>query len=125
MNVELTSVARALPGGVTAADAVKPHQAEGREKESVKVELPKTALKELSPTEQEERAKAAADRINEFIEAFTRDLQFTVDKDTERVVLKVVDRQSGKVIRQIPSEEALEIAKALDDLKGLIITEKA
>jgi len=125
MNVELTSVARALPGGVTVADAVKPHQAEGRDKEAVKVELPKTALKELSPAEQEERAKAAADKINEFIESFTRDLQFTIDKDTDRVVVKVVNRKSGDVIRQIPSEEALKIAKALDELKGLIITEKA
>ncbi|CAG0975420.1 hypothetical protein GEOBC_01510 [Geobacteraceae bacterium] len=124
MNVELTSVARALPGGVTAADAVKPQQAERRDKEAVKVELPKTALKELSPAEQEERAKAAAEKINEFIQSFTRDLQFTVDRDTDRVVLKVLDRTSGEVIRQIPSEEALKIAKALDELKGLIITEK-
>ncbi|WP_306535742.1 flagellar protein FlaG [Geobacter sp.] len=124
MNVELTSVARALPGGVTATDAVKPQQAERRDKEVVKVELPKTALKELSPAEQEERAKAAAEKINEFIQSFTRDLQFTVDRDTDRVVLKVLDRTSGEVIRQIPSEEALKIAKALDELKGLIITEK-
>lgn len=125
MNVEFTNVARVVPGGATAAESVKPSQAEERNKEApVKVELPKTAVKELSPAEQEERAKAAADRINEFIESFTRDLKFTVDKDSERVVLKVVDRKSGDVIRQIPSEEALKIAKALDELKGLIIKEK-
>ncbi|MBT1075275.1 flagellar protein FlaG [Geobacter grbiciae] len=123
MNVEFSNVARVVPGGATAAEPVKPSQAEERNKE-VPVELPKTALKELSPTEQEERAKAAADRINEFIESFTRDLKFTIDKDSERVVLKVVDRKSGDVIRQIPSEEALKIAKALDELKGLIIREQ-
>lgn len=125
MNVELTSVARTLPGGTTAVEAVNPRQAEGRDKEAAaKVELPKMAVKKLSPTEQEERAKAAAEKINEFIESFTRDLQFTIDRDSERVVLKVVDRKSGDVIRQIPSEEALKIAKALDELKGLIIREK-
>lgn len=125
MNVGLTSVARTLPGGTTAVDAVNPRQAEGRDKEAAaKVELPRTALKKLSPAEQEERTKAAAEKINEFIESFTRDIQFTIDRDSERVVLKVVDRKSGDVIRQIPSEEALEIAKALDELKGLIIKEK-
>lgn len=123
MNVEFSNVAKALPGA-TVAEVVKP-QAEERNKEAaVKVELPKTALKELSPAEQEERTKAAADKINEFIDSFTSDLQFTVDKDTERVVVKVVNRKSGDVIRQIPSEAALKIAKALDELKGLIIREK-
>lgn len=126
MNVELTSVARTLPGGTTAVEAVNPRQAEGRDKEAAaKVELPKMAVKKLSPAEQEERTKAAAEKINEFIESFTRDIQFTIDKDSERVVLKVVDRKSGDVIRQIPSEEALKIAKALDELKGLIIQGKA
>ncbi|ABB30706.1 flagellar protein FlaG protein [Geobacter metallireducens RCH3] len=123
MNVEFSNVARVVPGGATVAEPLKPSQAEERNKE-VPVELPKTALKELLPAEQEERAKAAADRINEFIESFTRDLKFTIDKDSERVVLKVVDRKSGDVIRQIPSEEALKIAKALDELKGLIIREQ-
>lgn len=125
MNVELTSVARTLPGGTTAVEAVNPRQEDQQSKDvAAKVELPRTALKKLSPAEQEERTKAAADKINEFIESFTRDIQFTIDKDSERVVLKVVDRKSGDVIRQIPSEEALEIAKALDELKGLIIKEK-
>lgn len=125
MNVELTGVARTLPSGTTAVDAVNPRQAEGRDKDAAaKVELPKMAVKKLSPAEEEARAKAAADKINEFIESFTRDIQFTIDKDSERVVLKVVDRKSGDVIRQIPSEVSLKIAKALDELKGLIIREK-
>lgn len=125
MNVELTSVARTLPSGTTAVEAVNPRQEDQQSKDAAaKVELPRTALKKLSPAEQEERAKAAAEKINEFIESFTRDIQFTIDRDSERVVLKVVDRKSGDVIRQIPSEEALEIAKVLDELKGLIIKEK-
>ncbi len=124
MNVEFSNVARALPGGATVAEVVKPQAEERNREAAVKVELPKTALKELSPAEQEERVRAAADKINEFIESFTSDLQFTIDKDTEKMVVKVVNRKSGDVIRQIPSETALKIAKALDELKGLIIREK-
>ncbi|GLI38499.1 flagellar protein FlaG [Geobacter hydrogenophilus] len=124
MNVEFSNVARVLPGGATVSEVVKPQAEERNREAAVKVELPKTALKELSPAEQEERVQAAADKINEFIEAFTSDLQFTIDNDTEKVVVKVVNRKSGDVIRQIPSEAALKIAKALDELKGLIIREK-
>jgi flagellar protein FlaG len=54
----------------------------------------------------------------------THDLSFSVDKDTNRTVVKVLERESGDVIRQIPADEVLKIAKVLDELKGLIIREK-
>lgn len=74
---------------------------------------------------EEERVKEATERINEFIESVSRDLEFSVDKDTNRTVVKVLARESGEVIRQIPAEEVLKIARMLDELKGLIIREKA
>ncbi|AUH49683.1 flagellar biosynthesis protein FlaG [Chromobacterium sp. ATCC 53434] len=52
-------------------------------------------------------------------------LQFSVDKDTGSTVVKVVDKDNNKVIRQIPSEEALRIAKAIGDFKGLLLKDKA
>ncbi|HEX7633662.1 MAG TPA: flagellar protein FlaG, partial [Noviherbaspirillum sp.] len=45
--------------------------------------------------------------------------------DTDRPVVKVVDQQTKTVIRQIPTEETLEIAKALDRVQGLLIRQKA
>jgi flagellar protein FlaG len=37
----------------------------------------------------------------------------------------VVDTESGELIRQIPAQEIIEIAKALDKLQGMIIRQKA
>lgn len=52
-------------------------------------------------------------------------LEFTVDEDSERTIVRVVDQETSEVIRQIPSEEMLEIAKALDQQLGLLIRQKA
>ncbi|AJE02410.1 flagellar protein FlaG [Geobacter pickeringii] len=89
------------------------------------VELPEVAVKQPTPAEEEKALKKAAEKINEFIESMATDLQFSFDKDADRMVVKVLSRKDGEVIRQIPSREALEIAKALDTLTGLIIRKKA
>ena len=52
-------------------------------------------------------------------------LQFTVDEDTGIDVVKVVDTDTKEVIRQFPSEEILAIAKAIDQLQGLLVKDKA
>lgn len=67
----------------------------------------------------------AVHNINKSLESLKQDLQFTVDSDSNRTVVKVVDQKTKEVIRQIPSEEALEIAKALDTVKGVLIRQKA
>jgi flagellar protein FlaG len=63
--------------------------------------------------------------INKALESMSSELEFTVDNDTKATVVKVIDRQTKEVIRQIPNEETLEISKALDKLQGLLIRQKA
>ena len=75
----------------------------------------------LAPDEQ--KVSEAADKISEFAKSFSRDLEFSVDNATNKIVVKVKVRDSGKVVRQIPSEEALRIANSLDTLRGLLIRE--
>ncbi|MCL6555690.1 MAG: flagellar protein FlaG [Burkholderiales bacterium] len=64
--------------------------------------------------------REAVDRINAFLKSAQRDLNIEIDKDTGIVVVKVVDRESGEVIRQIPPEETLAIAKNLDTAQGVL-----
>jgi flagellar protein FlaG len=52
-------------------------------------------------------------------------LQIKIDKDTDITVVKVVDKQTNKVIRQIHPEYVLKIAKYLDEITGLLLREKA
>jgi len=68
-----------------------------------------------------EQLQAAAKQLNDFMKHFATKLDFSVDDSTKTVVVKVLNDQTGEVIRQIPSEEALKAAKALDALQGVII----
>jgi flagellar protein FlaG len=63
----------------------------------------------------------AVKQINETLKKLSQDLEFSVDSENNRTVVKVIDQQTKDVIRQIPTEEAMEIAKALDRVQGLLI----
>jgi len=54
-----------------------------------------------------------------------RNLDFSIDDSTGEVVVKVLDAESGKLIRQMPSEEVLKLAKQLDDMRSLMFKAKA
>ncbi len=67
----------------------------------------------------------AVDNINQAMRSLSQGLEFSIDDDSKRMVVKVVDQQTGDVIRQVPTVEALEIAKALDRVQGLLIRQQA
>ena len=55
----------------------------------------------------------AVSKLNEYIQNSRRDLHFSVDKDSGRVIVKVIDSETREVIRQIPSEEVISLAQGL------------
>ncbi len=59
----------------------------------------------------------AVDRINSVIQNVQRDLSFNLDEDSGRTVIRVVDSKSGKLIRQIPSEEVLALVRHLQSME--------
>ncbi|HTN31741.1 MAG TPA: flagellar protein FlaG [Pseudomonas sp.] len=76
--------------------------------------------KPIEPERQ--RVVDAIKKIQEFVDETQRGLQFSIDEDTGRTVVKVIARQSGEVIRQLPSEEALELAKRLQDAGSILFS---
>ncbi len=66
----------------------------------------------------------AVSKINEFIQVVRRNLVFSVDEATGRTVVTVQDADTDRVVRQIPSEHVLNIARNLSGLKGLLFKEK-
>lgn len=52
-------------------------------------------------------------------------LRFEIDDTTHRVITKVIDKETGDLIRQMPTEEVLRIARAIDKLQGLFINHAA
>ncbi len=67
----------------------------------------------------------AVKKINEFISPSSSSVQFSVDQDSNRTVVKVVDLETKKVIRQFPNEDVLAMSKALDKLQGLMVKQTA
>lgn len=94
-------------------------------KPAAQLELPVQAVKPAAEAPDVDQVKQATERINKTIQTLSRNLEFTVDEESQENVVKVVDKNTGEVIRQMPSEETLRIANALDQLQGLIIKQKA
>lgn len=79
---------------------------------------------EAKPASVEEISNAV-DKLSSFVSALKPELSFTVDQNSGARVVQLIDMQSQEVIRQIPSEEAVQLAQALDKLQGLFVREKA
>ena len=70
-----------------------------------------------------EQTRQSLQEINKVMDALAISVQFKVDPDYSNVIIQVVDQDSGKVIRQLPSEDVVRVAKALDNLKGLLFAQ--
>lgn len=73
---------------------------------------PKTRSREAAASEEE--VFKAAEKLSQHARAMGRELNFSVDKDSGQTVVKVIDPETDEVVRQIPSEEAVERAKSND-----------
>ncbi len=82
---------------------------------------------EPQETSREEKAKdlgQALSRVREVFQKADSRLEFTVDPDLDRVVVKVMDGDSGTIIRQIPQQEVIDLAKRLETPTGLLLHHK-
>lgn len=102
------SGAQANPPGAVAASALAP--AAASQTTSVTASVQSTqAISRL------EDLQKIAQKIRDALpSAAYYGLDFSVDKELDRLIIRVVEQGSGKLIRQIPSEEALQIASAIE-----------
>lgn len=62
---------------------------------------------------------------NKAMQSLARGLEFSMDAESGEMLVRVIDRATRQVIRQIPSEEMLAIARALDRMRGLLVNHDA
>ena len=113
------------PVAADASAGNRPAVTEAAQAPAAPVEMPGKAVQATVSIPKAEQVKTAVEHINKLVQTLSSDLKFTVDEETGIQVVKVVDTKTKDVIRQIPSEEILAIAQALDRLQGLIIHQKA
>lgn len=97
----------------------------------VKTANPVQTSNPVTPADQTQQAaftdqiNNAVKSINKTVQASVPNIEFSVDHDTDKLIVKIIDQQTKQVIRQIPNEEVIEIAKSLDKLQGLLIKQSA
>jgi flagellar protein FlaG len=103
---------------------VRPAGAKSAAPATARQELPGSG-QAVPPSASSAEVQKAVSRMNDYVQNLQRDLHFRVDDSSDRVVVTVVDSESGHVIRQIPSEEMLAVAQSLEQIQGLLVNEQA
>jgi flagellar protein FlaG len=65
--------------------------------------------------------KQAVQELNEGFRSLNYHLQFSLDEKTDSVVVKLIDSDSGEVLRQIPPEEILRLRAYYKEQQGLLV----
>ena len=71
-----------------------------------------------------EEIEQVVEKLNAFVQLTQRDVSFGIDDQSGRDVISVFEAETQELIRQIPSEEALELLKRMDKAIGLLFSEK-
>ncbi len=69
--------------------------------------------------------QAAIMAANRALQVMNRGLEFELDPQSGRLITRLIDTSDNEVLRQIPSEEMLRIARALDRVEGLLFAQQA
>jgi flagellar protein FlaG len=71
-----------------------------------------------------QQLEKVAQQLQDFVGEMNRGLEFSVDKDSGRDVIKVIDKSSGDLVKQYPSEEVLTLVSKLSDMVGGFVDAK-
>ena len=123
MNV---SMPNGLPSGQ--GTVTTPHADAAPAAQQAVAASPPPAADSAGPAPQQptsEQIQTAVENLRKAVTPVAQNLQFSVDSDTHKTVITVMDSSTKEVIRQIPSEEILALAKGLDKLQGMLIKRQA
>lgn len=80
--------------------------------------------KDSSSEDNAQALKTAVQEIEKFVQSVRRNLEFSIDEASGKVVVKVIATETGEVVRQLPSAEALKIADSLQNAHSLLFDAK-
>ncbi|MDZ4202553.1 MAG: flagellar protein FlaG [Gallionella sp.] len=117
----------AKPASDSAPDVMVATPSNLQSKPSASVELPRVAVKQAAEQQPStEQLKNVVDNINKVLKQSNKNLEFSVDSETNKQLVKLVDTESGEVIRQFPSEEAMIISRSIEQFQqGMLLKQEA
>jgi flagellar protein FlaG len=90
----------------------------------VSTEIKASGVNEAAQPTREVVAKAAA-QLQDFVSSMGRNLNFSIDESTGYNVVRVVNPDTGELIRQLPSEELLKISRDFQRLNNVLVSQRA
>jgi len=90
----------------------------------VSTEIKASGVNEAAQPTREVVAKAAA-QLQEFVSSMGRNLNFSIDESTGYNVVRVINPDTGELIRQLPSEELLKISRDFQRLNNVLVSQRA
>lgn len=105
-----------------------------RSSTNTKMEEERLARKSVEPNEKMNKEKnseepsaktveSAVHKMNDYVEKFSTKVGFSVNSDSDEVTIVVTDKDTGKVIRQIPAKKILELNRKMEEIAGIIFDE--
>jgi flagellar protein FlaG len=119
-----------IKSGVTESELLnKTHVAQneqgGRVENVVREQTPVNGeLKNILDKQKDEDLEIFKENFEKLKKIFRGEAEFRIDKDTKMIVIKIKDPETGEVIRQIPPELALKLAKNIQELLGVLMDER-
>ena len=89
------------------------------------VELPKSTSTAFDPASSRNNVKEAVDILNNQMASNKRGIGFTVNNESSTPIVTVRNTTTGEVVRQIPNEVVIKLAKGLDNFKGAFHNKQA
>lgn len=114
MQVERLQVLPESRRAEPVAQASPAHKAGRSDSKVTPLEVAKIREREeAKPTDKD--VQEAVQRLSDYVQNAQRDLLFSVDKETGRTVIQVLDSETKEVVRQIPPEEILALARRMQE----------
>jgi|WetSurMetagenome_2_1015567.scaffolds.fasta_scaffold92718_2 uncharacterized FlaG/YvyC family protein len=73
------------------------------------------------PAVPDSNMKEIVKELNDAVGALNSRLSFYLDSETKKVVVKIVDSETGETVRQIPPEDALKLSQRMNEIVGVLL----
>ncbi len=122
MANDVVKSALTLVSNTSVPSAVKNQQADQNPAGKIQADTATAAPEKIEATRSTPVIDDTVERLNEIVQTVERNLQFSIDKQSGDAIIKVIDKKTQEVIRQIPSEEVMAIRNNIEELKGIIFS---
>lgn len=113
ITVPVDPLRMGMPGSTSAATAQAPL------KETRVTTQPRNPLQDAARSADE--IQQDIEKMNDQLKSMNRSIRFTVDDESHDIVVKVVDKNTGEVVMEIPPEEVLKLRERMSEMSGLLV----